>query len=230
MISNEIAGRLDRTFPVVQNLPLPLRQLLYRSAQYKSVSAGQALFHDGNTCKAFPLLLTGSIRVIKATRDGREMLLYPIEPGQFCLLTSSCLLGHCTYPASAFAKVHSELLLLSPSCFGELVNQDTKFRTSVFQLFSERLVELIQLVEEVAFHRLDERLARFLLSRGREVHILHQSVADELGSVRVVVSRLLRNFEEEGWISLAREHIRILDPEALARVSITTARRGPSAT
>lgn len=219
MISDDIVRLLDRVFPIMRNLSPQSRQFLLKSARHVSVNEGAALFEDGNTCTAFPLLIAGSVRVIKATPEGREMLLYEIEPGQFCLLTSSCLLGHKAYPASGVARMRSELLLLSSSCFDELVNQDAEFRKTIFQLFSERLVELIQLVDEVAFHRLDQRLARLLLSRGSDIRTSHQRLADELGSVRVIVSRLLRNFEEQGWISIAREHVRILDPETLERVA-----------
>ena len=219
MIPTEVTQLLDRRFPFVRNLPQALRDSLLESARHVSINAGTTLFEDGNACKAFPLVLSGSVRVIKATSEGREMLLYQIEPGQFCLLTSSCLLGRSAYPASGLARTRSDVLLLPPSCFNELVNKDSNFRSIVFQLFSERLVELMQLVHEVAFQRLDQRLARLLLRHGNEIRSSHQALADELGSVRVIVSRLLRNFEEEGWVSLAREHVCILNPEALRHIA-----------
>lgn len=219
MISSEIERLTHRMFPVVQRLPLALRQSIAASARHHSVPAGGSLFNDGEPCRAFPLLLTGCVRVIKGTPEGRQILLYRIEPGQLCLLTSSCLLGRTSYTATAIAKMKSDLLLLTPACFELLVKQDDDFRTTVFGLFSERLTELMQLVEEVAFRRLDQRLAGLLLSRGSDIYASHQSLADELGSVRVIVSRLLRNFEEEGWVSLAREHIRILSPDAIRQLA-----------
>jgi CRP/FNR family transcriptional regulator len=219
MIANEIEKLLDQTFPVVVDLPLALRQSMVKTSRHVSIPAGVALFENGDLCQSFPLLLTGSVRVIKETPEGRQMLLYRIEPGQFCLLTSSCLLGRSCYTASGIASTKSDLVLLTPSFFNELVNQNADFRATVFRLFSDRLIDLMQLVEEVAFRRLDQRLAKLLLSRGNEIHASHQALADELGSVRVIVSRILRNFEDDGWLSLEREHIRVLKTDAIKRLA-----------
>jgi len=147
------------------------------------------------------------------------MLLYRIEPGQFCLMTSSCLLGQTAYTAGGIAATNCEFVVMSPACFDLLVHQHTDFRVAVFRLFSDRLADLMQLIEEVAFHRLDQRLARLLFTRGQEIYTSHQSLADELGSVRVIVSRVLGNFEDQGWLSLERGHIRILNPDALRRLA-----------
>jgi CRP/FNR family transcriptional regulator len=219
MIPRDIENALVRTFPVFRDLPESLRRSLHSSAQHVSVSAKTVLFEDGSPCRAFPLLLSGSVRVTKASSEGREMVLYRIAAGQFCLITTSCLLGKATYPARGITEIETELVLVDPAIFHQLLAQHDSFRTMVFGLFAERLAELMQLVEEVAFGQLDRRLAALLLSRGTQIYASHQDLADELGSVRVVVSRLLRNFEEQRWVSLGREHIRILAPGALKQLS-----------
>ena len=102
--------------------------------------------------------------------------------------------------------------------FEELIAEPA-FRDFVFHLFSERIAELMQLVEEVAFRKLDQRLAGLLLGKGRLVHATHQQLADELGSVREMISRLLKGFAEQGLVRLAREQIEILDPAGLRRIA-----------
>ena len=215
MINNEIFNLLGMAFPVFSTLPEELREVLKTSAQVMTVPEGMDLFDDGSPCRAFPLLLKGSLRVTKASVEGREMLLYRITPGQLCLLTSCCLLGRASYPARGVAESESTLVLLDGGIFHRLLAQYEPFRLLVFGLFAERITELMQLVEAVAFGRLDQRLAALLVSRGAVVNASHQNLADELGSVRVVVSRILRSFEEKHWVELGREQIKVLKPDEL---------------
>jgi len=154
--------------------------------------------------------------VVKTAASGREMLLYRVEPGESCIITSSCLLGHAPYTARGEAETPITLLILPSPVFDRLVAEQARFRDFVFHLFSERLAELMQLVEEVAFHRLDQRLAKLLLAKnGDTLHATHQQLAEELGSVREIVSRLLKGFAAQGLVALGREQIGILDRNGL---------------
>jgi CRP/FNR family transcriptional regulator len=207
---------LSGAFPAVTDLPVALRQEL-ALAQVLRAPAGTVLFEEGGPCRTFPLLLAGTVRVAKASPEGRELVLYRIQPGQFCLLTTSCLLGNSQYPARGVAETDATLVAVSPDLFHRMLASHTGFRASVFGLFAERLSEMMQLVEEVAFRQLDCRLASLLANRAPQVLGSHQMLADELGSVRVVVSRLLREFEERGWVTLGREHIVVEDAYALRR-------------
>jgi CRP/FNR family transcriptional regulator len=100
--------------------------------------------------------------------------------------------------------------------FDELMAQSEPFRRFVFDMYGTRLAEVMELVEEVAFRKMDTRLARLLVQRWPVVEATHQALADELGSVRVVVSRVLRGFEDRGWVRLERERVTVTDPRALA--------------
>ncbi len=209
---------LYEVFPALAGLSETLRADLER-APVLTVPAGTVLFEDGGPCRAFPLLIAGRVRVAKASADGREIVLYRISPGQICLLTSSCLLGEALYPARGMTETATRLVAVGPELFHRMLSGDAAFRVMVFGLFAERMAELMSLVEEVAFGRLDRRLAALLAGRAPEVRETHQMLADELGSVRVVVSRMLREFEERGWVSLGRERILVRDAEALKRLS-----------
>ena len=205
-------------YPVIAGLPDVLQRRLDSELQLLTVPAGTVLFDELQPCRGFPFVLAGSIRVVKAAANGRELPLYRVSPGESCIITSSCLLGHVNYNARGTAEVETTLGLLPPALFETLLGERL-FRDFIFQLFAERMADLMQLVEEVAFKKLDQRLAGLLLGKGRTVHATHQQLADELGSVREIVSRLLKGFAEQGLVRLGREQVELLDPAGLRRVA-----------
>jgi len=208
-------------YPVVAELPGDLRARLEAGIQTVTVPAGTVLFDERQPCQGFPFVLAGSIRVVKAAANGRELPLYRVLPGESCIITSSCLLGHVDYNARGTAEVETVLALLPRNLFDELLAQPP-FRDFVFHLFAERIADLMQLVEEVAFRKLDQRLASLLLGKGRLLHTTHQQLADELGSVREMVSRLLKGFAEQGLVRLGREQVEILEPARLREIASVT--------
>ena len=203
-------------FPVFRQLDAPRLARLLEEAQLLQVPAGTVLFDASQPCRGFPLLLEGAVRVAKFAPNGREIMLYRVDPGQGCILSGGCLLGHSDYSARGIAEQDVTLLSVPPALFHELLLQFEPFRRFVFGMYGERLAEVMELVEEVAFRRLDERLAQLLIHRGPVLEATHQKLADELGSVREIVSRLLRSFETRGWVKLERERITVLDPKSLA--------------
>jgi CRP/FNR family transcriptional regulator len=216
MIPAETAARVERLFPVLRELPAPLRESLYAQGALRTVPAGTTLFAPGNPCTGFPLVIEGTVRVGKTTPRGREILLYRVEPGESCILSSGCLLGHSDYSASGVAETDVTLFHVPPNLFQELLLASTAFREFVFGMLGARLSEVMELVEEIAFSRVDERLARLLIHRGPVVSASHQALADELGSAREVISRLLGGFEARGWVRLERERVTVTDPKSLS--------------
>jgi len=213
-----MAPELAALYPVLGALPADLAARFVAEAQGMSVPAGTVVFDERQPCRGFPFVLSGGIRVVKLAANGRELPLYRVLPGESCIITSSCLLGGVDYNARGVAESETALVLLPRDLFDRLLAQPP-FRAFVFSLFSERIAELMQLVEEVAFRKLDQRLAGLLLGRGRELAVTHQQLADELGSVREMVSRLLKGFAAQGLVRLGRERIEILDPAGLRRVA-----------
>jgi CRP/FNR family transcriptional regulator len=219
MNTPELKSRLLQLFPVFQELPAAAVEEIARNAALRQAPAGAILFEAASPCTGFPMLFEGRVRVVKSTPNGREVQLYRITPGESCLLSSSCLLGGSDYSATGIAETAVTLLALPPALFHRLLAEHKPFRDYVFGLFSERLADLMSLVEAVTFHKLDQRLAALLLGKGELVRATHQSLADELGSVREMVSRLLSNFQDRGWVTLGREQIRITDAAALRRLA-----------
>ncbi|HEY9530552.1 MAG TPA: Crp/Fnr family transcriptional regulator [Burkholderiales bacterium] len=212
----ELRRRLLARFPLFADLPAALLEELLAASQEIRVPAGTVLFDERQPCAGFPLVLEGDIRVTRAAPSGRGILLYRVAPGEGCILSGGCLLSNSAYSASGVAETDVVLLRIPPALFQKLMVESEPFRRFVFGMYGERLSEVMELVEAVAFQRLDARLAQLLIRRGPVLHATHQSLADELGSVREIVSRLLRSFEDRGWVRLERERVTVLDLKALA--------------
>lgn len=207
-------------YPPLASLPGDRLDALLRPQAVMQVPAGTMIFAEHQPCQGFPLLLEGSIKVVKQTASGRELMLYRVAPGGSCIITSSCLLGHSDYNARGIAESPLSLLLMPAPVFAQLMLDHAPFRDFVFHLFAERIGELMQLVEEVAFARLDQRLAKLLVARNdATLNITHQQLADELGSVREIVSRLLKGFAAQGLVSLGREQLTITDRARLQEIA-----------
>lgn len=205
-------------YPVLHEINSDIRQKAFQKAQRLDLPAGTVLFDERQPCMGFPFLLTGAVKVIKAAPNGRVLPLYRVLPGETCIVTSSCLLGHVEYNARGETEGATSLVFLPREQFDSLLGAPP-FRDFIFRLFSERIVNLMQLVEEVAFRKLDQRLAGLLLGKGKTLNTTHQALADELGSVREIVSRLLKDLAEQGLVELGREQITILDPAGLRRIA-----------
>lgn len=209
------AATLTTLYPALAALPpATLRDVLAAQAQFVQVEAGTMLFDEGSPCGGFPLVLEGEVRVARGSAQGRAIELYRVGPGGMCVVSASCLFGEHPLTAHATAASPCSLVLLSPAGFDAWV-ADAGFRRYVFGIFAERLSELMELAEAVAFQRLDQRLAAALLGHGPTLQATHQALADELGTVREIVTRLLKRFERAGWLSVARERITLHDPAAL---------------
>ncbi len=192
----------------------PALSELGASAQPIVVPATTVLFAERQACKGFPLVLEGEVRVSRSSADGRALELYRVGPGELCLVSSACLFRAAPLMANGVATRATRLILIPPEVFRAWL-ESTDFRNLVLGLFAERMSELTILVDAIAFHRLDQRLASALLGHGPELAMTHQALAQDLGTVREIVTRLLRRFEREGWVELSRERIRILDSAAL---------------
>jgi len=210
---------LLQRFPLFAELPNARLEELLAESELVRAPKGTVLFEPGQPCRGFPLVLEGSVRVTKSSPGGRELVLYRVDPGQSCLLSGGCLLGHSDYSARGVAEEDVTLLSIPPALFQSLMVEFEPFRKLVFSMYGERLAEVMELVDEVAFRRLDQRLAQLLVRRGPVIEATHQKLADELGSVREIVSRLLRSFEGRGWVRLERERITLVAPKPLAALA-----------
>ncbi|OGT23257.1 MAG: transcriptional regulator [Gallionellales bacterium RIFOXYB12_FULL_54_9] len=217
MLSHDIRARILRLYPVLGELPVTELGGMLQQASVMHIPSGTVLFDERQICQGFPLLLSGNLRVIKSSSQGRELQLYRVMPGESCILTSSCLLGDTRYQARGIVEETVEMVFLPASVFHSMLAKYSAFRHYVFQLFTGRLTDMMELVTAVAFQKLDQRLAALLAAKSSPIHTTHQALADELGSAREIVSRLLKGFSEQGWVALGREQITITNLAALKK-------------
>lgn len=211
--------QLAALYPFWRDTPASLRATSLANARLIHLPDGARVFDEGQTVQGFPCVLAGCVRVLKASANGRELPLYRIAPGESCLISCQSLVGKTRYAARAISEGATQILLLPPPQFDQLLDFPV-FRDFVLSNFVERLAHVMTLVEEVAFHRLDERLAALLIHYPPGlIHRSHQQLADELGSVRVIVSRLLSGFADQGLVRLGRESIEVLDATGLRKIT-----------
>ncbi len=204
-------------YPVLLEVDQELLERVLSRAKIITLAPGTLIFDELQPCQAFPFVLSGNLRVFKQSVHGRELSLYHVSAGDACIVTAGCLFGDKLYNASGQVKEEVCLIMMPAREFDSLL-ESKAFRNFIFSLISQRILHLMQLVEEVAFSKLDRRLAALLVSRGRDLRVSHQELADELGTVREMVTRVLNSFSDAGLIKLARGQIEIVDGQELGRL------------
>ncbi|GAB5536736.1 MAG: Crp/Fnr family transcriptional regulator [Rubricoccaceae bacterium] len=217
MVSIESA---QAVFPFLARLTVEQRRVFEHSAQQVRLDPGAHICLEGELCQGLPLVLSGEARVYRTSSSGRALTLYRIEPGESCILTASCLLSGLPFPAFAEAETQVEALLVPARAFTEAFQAIEPWREHIFELLARRLASVIELVDAVAFQRVDERLASHLVDQvdaeGR-VARTHEMLAEALGTSREVVSRALKEFERRGLVTLTRGEVTLTDVNGLRR-------------
>lgn len=187
-----------------------------------TVPKSTVIFGPGKTPDHLLLLLEGIVRVQQLSEKGREIVLYRVRSGESCVLTTACLLAAEEHSAEGVAESDVKAVAIPVKIFDQLISQSTQFRQFVFTAYSRKITELFHIIEDVAFQRIDVRLAEKLLELAAgtaQIHITHQQLAAELGSAREVISRQLSEFQRRHWIEQARGLIRLQDVSGLQRLA-----------
>jgi CRP/FNR family transcriptional regulator len=217
-------GSADWTshFPGLAKLKPDVAGPLLDTSKVVRLPAGTRIFGPGQAPEAYLLLIEGSVRVQQVSESGREIVLYRVAGGESCALTTACLMGYEEYQAEGIAETDVEAVAIPRATFDDLIARSAEFRRFVFTAFSRRVTDLFRVIDEVAFSRIDVRLAQRLLEladANRHIDLTHQQLAAELGTAREVISRQLNEFQRRGWISTSRGAIDIARPEALRQLA-----------
>ncbi|MDA8432082.1 MAG: Crp/Fnr family transcriptional regulator [Nitrospiraceae bacterium] len=206
------ADEFRAAFPAFDRSPGKLVSDILAVARLHAFPKDARIYSEGDVCSAIAFLLSGELRVYKAGESGREITLYEITAGETCILNASCILSGMSYPANAVSLAEGEMLLIPASDFRGLMDHHEEMREFVFTVLSRRLSAVMSLIEEIAFGKMDERLASYLREKaeGGMLQATHQKIADDLGTSREVVSRILKDFERKGMVSLSRNLISLL--------------------
>jgi len=199
-------------------LPRAVRDRLVDVARIIRMDAGAQVFGPANVPDSLFFLYDGRIRVSQSSESGREITLYRVDAGESCVLTTACMLAEEAYNAEGVTETEITAVVLPKPAFDRLVAEEEAFRKFVFAAYSKRLIDLLRVVDDVAFGHMDVRLAERLLALAgdlKEIPATHQQLASELGTAREVVSRVLSDFQKREMIAQSRGRIALIDKNAL---------------
>lgn len=210
-------------FPGLARLDEDVHATLAARARLTRHKAGTVLFGPGMEPQSLLLLTRGTIKVQKVSEQGREIVLYRVSAGESCILTSACMLAYQgqsaeDQSAEGVAETDIEAVAIPRGVFEDLISRSGGFRQFVFAAYAKRLTDLFMVIDDVAFQRIDLRLAQKLLEladKDGAVVTTHQQLAKELGSAREVVSRQLQEFQRRGWVRGSRGQITLLERQAV---------------
>ncbi|MDT8325141.1 MAG: Crp/Fnr family transcriptional regulator [Bacteroidota bacterium] len=209
--------------PLLADASDHIRRTFEKNAILQQIPAGTELSREGDACHHFPIVKSGMVRVYKLSRQGQEVTLYRIREGESCILTLTCLMKTAMFPAHAEVEEDSEIWLVPADIFRRWTVEEDFWRDYVIGYLSRTLNNVIGLVEDMLFRRLELRIIDAMLEQTTESNpvlaVTHQEIANEVGSAREVVSRHLKELEREGLLSLARGQVRLLDRGALKKRS-----------
>tara|TARA_R110002049_G_scaffold253340_2_gene428627 strand:- start:4327 stop:5199 length:873 start_codon:yes stop_codon:yes gene_type:complete len=182
---------------------------IIESGFHKKVKEGDTLIDVGNYIKSMPLLTTGAIKIMRVDNNGDELLLYFLEKGHTCATTMTCCMGLAKSEIRAVAEVDTELMMIPVQKMEEWTVNYKSWRDFVFQSYQQRLLEMLESIDSVAFHNMEERLKNYIQNKiavinSKHIYITHQEIAEDLHTSRVVISRLLKKMEQEQKIKLHR--------------------------
>jgi CRP/FNR family transcriptional regulator len=207
-------------FPDLSGLDQHEKDLLSQYVRIVEAPIGTIGYREGTPCGAYVMRLAGKSRVYKMSASGREILLYRVAAGETCVITTTCLLGNSDYPASTIVEEPIRDVLIPAKAFHQLMIDSAVFRKFVMTNYGALISDLIVLLDEVAFHSLDARLAKVLLdAKSNPITRTHQQIADELGTAREVVSRQLKRLEQKGAVSLGRGQVEVVSRNILGKLA-----------
>jgi CRP/FNR family transcriptional regulator len=223
MISTQQFEQIARFLPILEHADPGLLREFQDTAFFTRIPKGRDVFIEGDQVDAIALLISGVVRVYKIGETGREITLYRFGNGESCILTANAILSQKNFPAVATVEQDAEAVMIPADTFRDWVRRYDLWREFVFELLSQRLSSVMAIVEEVAFRRMDARLAALLAERSRRsdlIHMTHQEIAAELGSSREVISRILEDFSAQGLVEGSRGMIKILDRDSIQARSV----------
>lgn len=184
-------------------------------ATFMEVSEGEDLIKPGQYIKSMPLLLSGSVKIMRPDAEGEELLLYHLEKGDTCAMTMTCCIGNTKSEIHAVTETASKLLMIPVGKMEEWSSKYKTWRNFVFTSYHNRMMELLESVDNIAFNNMDERLENYLndkivILNSKHIYITHKEIAADLHTSRVVISRLLKKMEKNQKIELHRSFIEVL--------------------
>jgi CRP/FNR family transcriptional regulator len=193
-----------------------LLELIMEKGQFVTFEHGKVLMEPGQFIKAVPIVLEGSIKIMRMDDDGKELFLYYLEQGETCALSLTCCSAARPSEIKAVVEEKASMVFIPIQFHEQWMDEFKQWKDFVSSTYQQRFHEMLVALDAVAFKRMDERLMRYIVTKmkqlkANELHTTHQEIANELGTSREVISRLLKQLEKKKWIELGRNVIYIRD-------------------
>jgi CRP/FNR family transcriptional regulator len=212
---------ISALFPFIEEDRLQFEELT-RYARFYRIPNDELISLEGDSCHSIAFLISGSVKVFKLSESGREITLYRISPGESCILTASCILSDKNFPANASVEEETEFFSIPANIFKNWIRTNESWQNYFFNLISSRFDAVMAVIEEVAFRRVDVRIASRLIElqkSGDPIKTTHKDLAADLGTSREVVSRILKDLEHRGCLKIKRGRIEIISTEYLTKLA-----------
>ena len=206
--------------PIWDKLTPAQRQLVSSSIVHRTLGKG-AVLHDGSAdCAGLVLIKSGQLRAYILSEDGREITLYRLLDQDICLFSASCVMRSVQFEIMIAAEKESEVFILPPYIFKKIMDESAPLANYVNELMATRFSEVMWLIEQIMWKSVDKRLANFLLEEttldnSPVLKLTHEAIANHLGTAREVVTRMLRYFQNEGYVKLTRGTVEITDRKGM---------------
>jgi len=207
-------------FPIWDEMTAEQQQTLLQGSREQSVPKGTMLHNGEADCTGLLLIQSGQLRAFSLSEDGREITLYRLFERDLCLFSASCMLSSIQFAVTIVAEKDSRFWIIPPDVYQQVMKSSAPLANYTGEILAQRMSEIMWLMEQIMWKSFDRRLAAFLLAEsaieGSSVlHITHETIGNHLGSPREVVTRMLRYFQSEGMVELARGSITLTDEKAL---------------
>lgn len=219
-MQEKIAEILAKEFPFWEGLNTEMRERLVTAAVRRNYSKGSMVHSGSEECLGLILVEQGCLRVYIESEEGRDITLYRLEEGDICTLSASCFMSEITFEVMIEAESDAQLVLMNPSVFQQVASENVYVENYLYKQTAARFSDVMWAMQQILFLSFDRRLALFLLeeaakTQDNRIAMTHEQIAKYIGSAREVVSRMLKYFEEEGYVKLSRGRIQVLDEDAL---------------
>lgn len=222
MIDSGQLDRITRSIPFLQDADPQLLREFQQQAFLARIPVGRDIFLEGDRVEALALLISGVVRVYNIGVTGREITLYRFGLGDSCILSANAIFNQQNFPAIATVEEEAEAVMIPSDAFKDWVDRHELWRNFIINLLSQRLSSLMAVIDEIAFQRMDTRIAALLIERAaieNPVRLTHQEIAAELGSSREVISRILEEFSRRDLLRTSRGAVEIIDLDALNNIT-----------
>ena len=192
-----------------------LVRAIEQHARFASVKAGEVILDIGQQVRTIPIILSGTVKVSRIDEDGKELLLYYVNPNESCAMTFTCCMQQYPSEIKAVAEEDVEMLTVPINFMDEWLIKYPTWKSFVMKTIRNRFHEMLNVIDQIAFQKLDERLVNYLKEKSRVtgstlINLSHEQIASELATTRVVISRLLKALENDKKVLLYRNQIKLL--------------------